>query len=209
MKDDDYCFLRKKMVAEQIKRRGINNKEILRVFENVPRHIFVQTSDKEHAYGDYPLPIGDNQTISQPYIVAQMIDALDLKPDDTLLEVGTGSGYQTAILSPMVKKVVTIERIESLYKKAKATLKKLGCNNVEYYYCDGKKGIKECAPYDKIIVSAASKCIPQDLLEQLNIGGKMVIPIGGNSLQKLLLIKRRQNHYEEKILGYCRFVRLI
>ncbi len=204
-----YQFLREKMVKEQILKRGIENEVILDVFEKIPRHRFVRPSDQHLAYNDYPLPIGEEQTISQPYIVAQMVDALALQPEDTVLEIGTGSGYQTAILAEIVGKVYTIERIKGLQDQAKEVLDSLGYRNIEYFHKDGKEGLIEQAPFDKVIVSAASKSIPKELLDQLKDGGKMVIPTGGDFLQKLLLLEKNHHKYKEKILGYCRFVRLI
>lgn len=204
-----YQFLREKMVKEQILKRGIENEVILDVFEKIPRHRFVRPSDQHLAYNDYPLPIGEEQTISQPYIVAQMVDALALQPEDTVLEIGTGSGYQTAILAEIVNKVYTIERIKGLQDQAKDVLDSLGYRNIEYIHKDGKEGLIEEAPFDKVIVSAASKSIPKELLDQLKDGGKMVIPTGGDFLQKLLLLQKNHHKYKEKILGYCRFVRLI
>ena len=209
MGKDEYQFLREKMVKDQIRKRGIESVPILDVFLEVPRHHFVWPSDKRLAYTDYPLPIGEEQTISQPYIVAQMVSALDLKPSDKVLEIGTGSGYQTAILASLVKKVYTIERIEKLQIRAKKILDELGYKNIDYYFKDGKEGLKERAGFQKIIVSAAANGIPEELFNQLEVGGKMVIPIGGDNLQKLLLLEKRNDRYKEKILGYCRFVRLI
>lgn len=209
MKINNFELSRKKMVNEHLKKRGIENQRVLDVFEEVPRHRFVREGDEHLAYSDYPLAIGDEQTISQPYIVAQMVEALDPSPDDEVLEIGTGSGYQTAILAPLVKKVYTIERIASLQEKAKVILDDLDYENIEYIQKDGKEGYQEEAPYQKIIVSAASQSIPEALVDQLEVGGKMVIPVGGQSLQKLLLLEKRQKGYKEKVLGYCRFVPLL
>lgn len=209
MSIDNFRFLREKMVKEQILRRGIDNDAIIDVFEKIPRHRFVRPVDEHLAYNDYPLPIGEEQTISQPYIVAQMVDALELKADDKVLEIGTGSGYQTAILAELVNQVYTIERIKGLQDHAKEVLDNLGYENIAYIHKDGKEGLEEQAPFDKVIVSAASKCIPEDLLNQLQVGGKIVIPIGGDHLQKLLLLEKNHHKYKEKILGYCRFVKLI
>jgi protein-L-isoaspartate(D-aspartate) O-methyltransferase len=209
LSEDNYKFLRTNMVKDQIEKRGIQSSGLLDVFSNVPRHLFVRPGDVDFAYNDYPLPIGEEQTISQPYIVAQMVNSLDLKPNDKVLEIGTGSGYQTAILASMVKHVYTVERIEKLQLRAKKVLEELGYTNIEYYHKDGKVGLKEYSPFNKIIVSAAANGIPKELLEQLEVGGKMVIPVGGYYLQKLLLLEKKKNGYNEKILAYCRFVRLI
>jgi len=207
---EEFAFQREEMVRSQLVKRGIKKESVLDAFLHVPRHMFVLEQTKHLAYSDGPLEILSNQTISQPYIVAQMTEALDLKPDDRVLEVGTGSGYQTAILAELVEEVYTIERIEALHTTAKNLLiNTLGYHNICFLHQDGKKGYPEKAPYNKIIVTAASQSIPRDLLNQLEDGGKMVIPIGGDFLQKLLLLEKNHTRFTEKVLGYCRFVPLI
>lgn len=205
----NFAFQCEEMVRTQLMKRGIKKDSVLDAFLHVPRHKFVLEESIHLAYSDRPLEIHENQTISQPYIVAQMTEALDLKPSDRVLEVGTGSGYQTAILAELVEEVVTIERIPRLYEQAKDLLDDLGYKNITFLLRDGKEGYQEGAPYDKIIVTAASQSIPKDLLHQLHDGGKMVIPIGGDYLQKLLLLEKNHTKYQEKVLGYCRFVPLI
>ena len=209
MRKEDFEYLKREMIKDQIIKRGIKNESVLDALNCVPRHLFVREVDQHLAYHDYPLKIEEGQTISQPYIVAQMTEALDLNKGDKVLEIGTGSGYQTAILSHLVDEIYTIERIPYLHKKAKKLLTSLDYANITLLQKDGKEGYVEEAPYDKIIVTAASQSIPKDLLDQLQDGGKMVIPIGGDNLQKLLLLEKNHTKYKEKVLGYCRFVKLI
>ncbi len=200
---------RKLMVDKQIYNRGIKDKRILHAFNQVPRHAFVP-EDKQHmAYGDYPLPVGDGQTISQPYIVALMTDALELTSNDKVLEIGTGSGYQAAILAELVKEVFSIERIEGLAENARQILEGLGYENIQLRIDDGTLGWKDQAPFDGIIVTAASPRIPKSLTDQLNIGGRMVIPVGDMTSQDLIKVKKSQEGELEKTnLGGCRFVPL-
>jgi protein-L-isoaspartate(D-aspartate) O-methyltransferase len=209
MRKEDFEYLKREMIKDQIIKRGIKNESVLDALNCVPRHLFVRKVDQHLAYHDYPLKIEEGQTISQPYIVAQMTEALDLNKGDKVLEIGTGSGYQTAILSHLVEEIYTIERIPFLHQKAKKLLTSLDYANITLLQKDGKEGYVEEAPYDKIIVTAASQSIPKDLLDQLQDGGKMVIPIGGDNLQKLLLLEKNHTKYKEKVLGYCRFVKLI
>lgn len=209
MRKEDFEYLKREMIKDQIIKRGIKNESVIDALNCVPRHFFVREVDQHLAYHDYPLKIEEGQTISQPYIVAQMTEALDLNKGDKVLEIGTGSGYQTAILSHLVDEIYTIERIPYLHKKAKKLLTSLDYANITLLQKDGKEGYVEEAPYDKIIVTAASQSIPKDLLDQLRDGGKMVIPIGGDNLQKLLLLEKNHTKYKEKVLGYCRFVKLI
>jgi protein-L-isoaspartate(D-aspartate) O-methyltransferase len=209
MRKEDFEYLKREMIKDQIIKRGIKNESVLDALNCVPRHLFVRKVDQHLAYHDYPLKIEEGQTISQPYIVAQMTEALDLNKGDKVLEIGTGSGYQTAVLSHLVDEIYTIERIPFLHQKAKKLLTSLDYANITLLQKDGKEGYVEEAPYDKIIVTAASQSIPKDLLDQLQDGGKMVIPIGGDNLQKLLLLEKNHTKYKEKVLGYCRFVKLI
>jgi len=188
----NYTSLRKKMVEEQIQVRGISDQRVLKSMLKVPRHEFVPEKYRFAAYEDSPLIIGEDQTISQPYIVALMTELLDLKTTDKVFEVGTGSGYQAAIIAEIVSAVYTIEIIESLANKATGTLEKLGYTNVYTRWGDGYQGWKEHAPYDAIIVTAAPDHIPEPLVEQLANGGKMVIPVGEN-YQELYLLKKGEN----------------
>lgn len=178
------------MVENQIEKRGVSDKNVLSAMEEVPRHEFVAEGLKGVAYQDGPLPIGMDQTISQPYIVALMTELLDVSEEHKVLEVGTGSGYQAAVISHLAMSVVTVERIPELYKKAKKTLRKLSYNNITVVMADGSIGYKEFAPYDRIIVTAASPSVPDELIEQLADNGKMVIPVGGKFTQQLVVLKK-------------------
>ncbi len=200
---------RKRMIQYQLIPRGIKDSNVLDAFLRVPRDAFVPKSYANFAYQDYPLQIGEDQTISQPYIVALMTEALDLQASDTVLEIGTGSGYQTAILSLLCAHVYTVERIESLQTNAKQILNELGYTNITHKLGDGSKGFSQHAPYDKIIVTAAAKKIPQALLDQLNDPGLLVIPVGGWLMQSLMLIKKAKGQVTKESLCGCRFVPLI
>jgi protein-L-isoaspartate(D-aspartate) O-methyltransferase len=178
------------MVENQIKKRGVKDKNVLSAMEEVPRHEFVAEGLKGVSYQDGPLPIGMDQTISQPYIVALMTELLDVSDEHKVLEVGTGSGYQAAVISHLAMSVVSVERIPELYKKAKKTLRKLGYNNITVVMADGSIGYKEFSPYDRIIVTAASPSVPDELIEQLADNGKMVIPVGGKFTQQLVVLKK-------------------
>ncbi len=178
------------MVEQQIKKRGVSDKRVLTAMEKVPRHEFVEEGLKGIAYEDNPLPIGMDQTISQPYIVALMTDLLDVSEEHKVLEIGTGSGYQAAVISHLSMSVITVERIPKLFKNAKETLRKLGYNNITVVMADGSIGYREYAPYDRIIVTAASPSIPDELIDQLADSGKMVIPVGGKITQQLLVLKK-------------------
>jgi protein-L-isoaspartate(D-aspartate) O-methyltransferase len=178
------------MVEDQIKRRGITDKRILAAMEEIPRHTFVEEGLKGVAYQDGPLPIGMDQTISQPYIVALMTELLDVSDEHKVLEIGTGSGYQAAVISRVAMSVISVERIPELYKKAKKTLRKLGYNNITVVMADGSIGYREFAPYDRIMVTAASPSVPEELKEQLADEGKIVIPVGGMYTQQLVVLKK-------------------
>ena len=191
-----YRSLREAMVKKQISdppdyRTPVRNKEVLNAMLSVPRHLFVNPHDISRAYGDFPLPIGHGQTISQPYIVALMTEMLELKPEHRVLEVGTGSGYQAAVLSAIVNKVYSVEIIESLGKQASEKLNKLNYKNVKVRLDDGYYGWEEYAPFDRIIVTCASSLVPPPLLKQLKPGGKMCIPVGGKyNVQYLTMIEK-------------------
>jgi protein-L-isoaspartate(D-aspartate) O-methyltransferase len=204
-----YKRLREEMVRTQIEARGVSDPLVLNAMRKVPRHLFVIDAMMDQAYMDYPLPIGEQQTISQPYIVAEMTQALMLGKDDRVLEIGTGSGYQAAVLSEIVSKVYTIERKHSLYVRTRKLFDQLKYFNISTRYTDGTSGWKEEAPFDAIVVTAGSPKIPTALLEQLAIGGRCVIPVGDQESQSLIRIVRHETGYDKEDLGRCRFVKLI
>lgn len=206
---DGFEIARKRMVDAQIVSRGIRDGATVNAFLSVPRHLFVEEALRNQAYSDYPLPIGNEQTISQPYIVALMIENLMLSPDDRVLEIGTGSGYQTAILAKIAREVFSVERIEELAKKADGLLKQLGYNNVRIRVDDGTQGWIEQCPFDAIVVAAASPDIPRPLIDQLKDGGRLVIPVGGRSSQELVQAVKEGDEVVRRNLGSCRFVKLI
>ncbi|MCD6399169.1 protein-L-isoaspartate(D-aspartate) O-methyltransferase [candidate division WOR-3 bacterium] len=198
-----------RMINKDLKGRGISNERLLQVFIKVPREEFVPEEFKYSAYADTALPIGNGQTISQPYIVARMLQMLDVEKENNVLEIGTGSGYQTALLAELALTVVTIERIRSLLSIAEDRLTKLGYHNIVFILGDGSIGYTKMAPYDRIIVSAASPDIPSSLFNQLKEGGRMVIPIGGSFTQVLTLVEKRKG---KQVISYgegCVFVPLI
>ena len=197
-------------LVTRLREEGIRNEAVLDVIRNTPRHLFVDEALASRAYEDTALPIGYNQTISQPYVVAAMTDLIISNKPKKVLEIGTGSGYQAAILAPLVEKVYTVERIEPLAKQARQRFRKLGLRNVRASYSDGTEGLPDFAPYDAIITTAASEQIPQALLEQLSEhGGRLVIPLGGPNLQRLTLVTRRGNSYEQENLDPVVFVPLL
>jgi protein-L-isoaspartate(D-aspartate) O-methyltransferase len=200
---------REEMVQQQIAARGITDLEVLAAFRKVPRHLFVSEALKDQAYGDYPLPIGERQTISQPYIVAEMTQALELNEDDRVLEIGTGSGYQAAILAEMVYRVYTIERIRPLYVQARKLLDKLHYHNIVMRCSDGTSGWQDESPFDAIMVTAGAPDVPEKLLDQLAKGGRMVVPIGNQHSQDLIKYTKDKNGVHKSNLGGCRFVKLI
>ncbi len=193
VQEDIYKEKREKMVERHIKGRGISDKAVLKAMRTVKRHLFVPQALAAEAYNDHPLPIGHDQTISQPYIVAYMTEVLEPKPQMKVLEIGTGSGYQAAVLAEIVKEVYTIEIVPEHGRAAAERLKKLGYDNVHVKVGDGYKGWKEHAPYDAIIVTAGAEAVPPPLLEQLKEGGSMVIPVGPqNQTQSLQLIEKKK-----------------
>jgi len=205
----DYRLARERMVKNQLIPRGIDDQEVLRVMGKIQRHLFMEEALLGEGYNDHPLPIGHKQTISQPYIVALMTEALELTGKEKTLEIGTGSGYQTAILAELSEKVFTIERIRPLMEKARSLLQELGYTNILFKAFDGTIGWKEHEPYDTIMVTAGAPKIPKPLLDQLADGGRMVIPIGDKVSQKLIKIIKKEDSYKEENLGGCRFVDLI
>ena len=197
------------MIQEQLIPRGIYKKKVLSAFSAVPRHEFISQEFIAESYQDHPVSIGCDQTISQPYIVALMTQTLDLKGTEKVLEVGTGSGYQTAILSKICKEVYSVERFGELANRAIETLSKLGYKNIKIKIGDGTEGWKELAPFDAIIVTAASPQIPKNLIEQLSDQGKMIIPVGGHFSQTLKLVNKSNNKTSTKDICSCVFVPLV
>ena len=209
MEKESLDLQRKDMVNQQILNRGIDNARVIRAFKAVPRHLFVSKDQERFAYSDRPLPIGEGQTISQPYMVALMTDLLDIKPKEKILEIGTGNGYQTAILSFLGAKVYSIERIGSLAKRAKDTLDSLGYK-VKIKVSDGTLGWQDNALYEKIIVTAAAPYIPKSLIRQLVIGGKIIMPLGQRYHQQLTVVRKiSEERVEEGRKCGCIFVPLI
>ncbi len=207
---EEMKLAREEMVDRQLKKRGIEDEKVLTAFMTVPRHKFVPADMQRMAYRDGPLPIGEGQTISQPYIVAEMIEALNLDKNDKVLEVGTGSGYATAILSRIVDKVYSIERYSLLAQKAEEIFQKLNYTNIEIKVGDGTTGWEEKAPFSGILVSASAPGVPQTLKEQVKQNGYLVIPVGDRSIQELWQIEKRgDDNYHKKSLGMVRFVPLV
>ncbi len=204
-----YQRRREEMVREQIEKRGITDRYVLDAMRRVPRHLFVSEALMDQAYGDFPLPIGEQQTISQPYIVAEMTQALQLGPDDRVLEIGTGSGYQAAVLAAIAFRVYTIERKHTLLVKTRQLFDKLCYHNIVTRYSDGTSGWKEESPFDAIIVTAGSPKIPATLVEQLAVGGRLVMPVGDQHAQDLIKLVKDQNGIQTTNLGGCRFVKLV
>lgn len=198
------------MVKEQLAARGIKDERVLKAFREVHRHEFVLPQDVGIAYEDYPLPIGNGQTISQPYIVAFMVEQLKVQPTDIVLEIGTGSGYAAAIMSLLASKVYTLEITKELYQRASRIVSKLHYRNIECRLRDGKEGLPEEAPFDKILFSAAPEKMPQTLLEQLKVGGKLIAPVGSIKLfqQLQLITKRGPNEFEKQDLMGVSFVEM-
>lgn len=205
--DNGYAVQREKMIKAQLIRRDIKDQRVLDAISKIPRHMFVKESLRHKAYGDYPLPIGEGQTISQPYIVALMTDALKLKTSDKVLEIGTGSGYQAAVLAEIVKEVYTIEIRENLADSARGLLGKLGYKNIKIKYADGYFGWQEYAPFDAVIVTASANHIPPPLIKQLKEGGKLIIPLGSTLYyQTLTLAKKNKGELEVEQMGGVAFV---
>ena len=205
----DFPKTRLKMVEEQITARGIKDPRVIEAMKKVPRHLFVEEALQSQAYSDHPLPIGEKQTISQPYMVALMAEALQLKGNEKALEIGAGSGYQTAILAEIAKSVFSIERILSLTMRARKLLRELGYRNVEIKFSDGTQGWMEESPFDAVIVTAGAPEIPQPLVNQLAVGGRLVIPVGDSVIQDLIRVTKTEEGIHKEDLGGCRFVKLI
>jgi len=207
--EEGYADLRDAMVETQIRKRGIGNERVLRAMRSVPRHEFVEAQWKNLAYTDEPLPIGGGQTISQPYIVAVMCDALHLQGTEKVLEIGTGCGYQAAVLSCLAREVYTVEYREELASGARERLQRLGYKNIHVYCGDGSLGLAAFAPYDGIVVAAAAPHVPEPLAQQLAEGGRMIVPVGGEELQVLILLTRHGDKFSSERREPCRFVPLL
>jgi protein-L-isoaspartate(D-aspartate) O-methyltransferase len=212
---DPWQLSRLAMVATQLRHRGIRDERVLAAMERVPRHAFVPADKLQHAYEDQPIVIEEDQTISQPYIVAAMLEAVHVRPEEVALEVGTGSGYQTALLAELAARVYSIERYAVLADLARERLCRLGYGNIEIAVGDGTLGLPQYAPYDVIVVAAAAPRVPPALLEQLREGdghtdgGRLIIPVGTPENQQLQLVRRRQGELVTSLLDGCRFVPLI
>lgn len=211
MKESDRKYINRRdaMVRNHIEARGVTDPKVLAAMRKVPRHLFVSEALRDQAYNDCPLPIGEQQTISQPYIVAEMTQALQLTEDDRVLEIGTGSGYQAAVLAEIVAKVYTTERQHSLFLKTRKLFDDLNYFNIVTKYTDGTLGWKAESPFDAVIVTAGAPKIPTALTDQLVVGGRMVIPVGDQHSQELLLIRKTEEGLHHESLGRCRFVKLV
>lgn len=205
----DWEELRRRMVEDQIRRRGVRNRAVLDALLSVPRELFLPEDLRAHAYDDAPVPIDGGQTISQPYIVAYMTDALCVSSTDSVLEVGTGSGYQTCILSRLAGHVYSIERDVALHAAASERLQRLGAKNVSLFRGDGSVGLPQHAPFDRILVTAGAPGVPAALVGQLRVGGILIVPVGGELDQTLIRVERTARGSVEKRLLGCRFVKLL
>lgn len=197
------------MVEQQLRGRGIRDERVLEAMARVPRHEFVPLEHRDEAYEDHPIPIGEGQTISQPFVVAAMLEAVALRPEDVTLEVGAGSGYETALLAELTRTVYSVERIASLAENARATLERLEYRNVTIVHGDGSQGLPDAAPFDAIVVAAAAPRVPPSLLHQLRDGGRLVIPVGSGIAQELQLIRKSGDAITTRHLDGVRFVPLI
>ena len=206
----DYSIARRNMVDRQLKARGIKDPRVLAAVGQIPRHLFVEDAFASQAYGDFPLPIGEKQTISQPYMVGLMSEALQLTGNEKVLEIGTGSGYQAAVLAKLAGRVFSVERIPALARRARRILDSIGCGSVNIKVTDGTLGWEEEAPFDAIVVTAGAPSVPDCYLRQLAIGGRLVIPVGDMGVQVLKRITRTgENNFAEEQLVDCRFVPLL
>jgi protein-L-isoaspartate(D-aspartate) O-methyltransferase len=206
---DPYFELRRGMVEAQLRNRGIRDERVLEAMSQIPRHEFVAEEYRPQAYEDHPIPIGESQTISQPFIVAVSLQALRLQGTESVLEVGTGSGYQTALLAALARRVYSIERHRALATGSEAVLNRLGINSVKVIVGDGSYGLPEFSPYDAILVSAAAPAIPRSLFDQLAEAGRMVIPVGPQHSQELQLVRKVSGEPLVEVIEGCRFVPLI
>ncbi len=208
-KSGDLAQQRARMVQEQLRGRGIRDERLLAAMAKVRREAFVADADTPNAYGDYPLPIGAGQTISQPYIVADMLEILDLRPEDRVLEIGTGTGYQAAILGELTAEVWTIERHAELAEKAREILQRLGYANVHVVHGDGSRGLPEHAPFDKVLVAAAAPRVPETAGLKLADGGRLIVPVGSRAEQRLQLVRKVGGEVSVTQHELCRFVPLV
>ncbi len=206
---NDYATARTRMVQEQLVPRGITDERVLEAMSVVPRHLFVEDALQSQAYGDFPLPIGEGQTISQPYIVALMTQALGLRGGEKVLEIGTGCGYQAAVLARLCDRVYTVERLKPLAVRARKTFDRLRCLNIVCRIDDGTLGWPEHAPYDAIIVTAGGPRIPDPLLEQLADPGRLVMPVGDRLSQRLVVVTKEGGECRQQVIEHVRFVSLI
>ena len=204
-----YRQARERMVQEQLVSRGIRDSRVLAAMAKVRRHLFVAEELRDQAYDDHPVPIGEGQTVSQPYIVALMVEALGLNGEERVLEVGTGSGYEAAVLAELCAQVFSIELVEDLAARARIVLASLGYRNVSIQVGDGTLGWEKHAPYDAVVISAAAPCIPRPLIRQLKLDGSLVLPIGEKKLQTLVRIRKESGGLREEYLGECLFVKLM
>ncbi len=204
-----YLLARERMVEAQLVSRGIRDSRVLAAMAKVRRHLFVAEELRSRAYDDNPLPIGEGQAISQPYIVALMVEALGLKGKERVLEIGTGSGYEAAVLAELCAQVFSIELVEDLAVRAQVVLVSLGYRNVSIRVGDGTLGWEEHAPYDAVVISAAAPCIPRPLIRQLKLDGSLVLPMGEEELQTLVRIRKERGGLREEYLGECLFVKLM
>jgi len=209
MLEDELAAVRSRMVDTQIEARGVGDPRVLAAMRRVPRHLFVPQGLWDQSYNDYPLPIGEDQTISQPYIVALMTEALELRETDKVLEIGTGSGYQAAILAELAAEVYSLDRLASLAETARKVLESLGYKNLHLRAGDGTLGWPEDAPFDAILVTAGAPQVPRPLVEQLALGGRLVIPVGDRFSQTLTRVRKTKDGVKYDYLGGCRFVKLI
>lgn len=205
---ESYTTERIRMIEEQLIPRGITDPAVINAMRTVPRHRFVKPGQEAMAYTDQPLPIGENQTISQPYIVSLMTQSLELQPDEKILEIGTGSGYQAAVLAEIGSEIFTVEKFETLLERAEAILEDLGYDNIITKLHNGTQGWPEQAPFDAILVTAGAPRVPDPLLDQLKEGGRMLIPMGDQTFQELIRITRIDGKIRREKLGGCRFVPL-
>jgi protein-L-isoaspartate(D-aspartate) O-methyltransferase len=206
---DHFTLERQKMVETQLRARGIRDERVLHAMENVPRHEFVDSRYRDQAYEDHPLPINAGQTVSQPFIVALMLEILHLEAGSKVLEIGTGSGYQTAILAEICEHVYSVERHPQLAEQAQEVLSRLGFTNLTLRVGDGGRGLPDYSPFDAIVVSAAAERIPAPLFQQLREGGRLIIPVGSHEAQELQLVRKREGKPLITLLDGCRFVPLI
>ncbi len=206
---DAYETARARMVEEQLVQRGVTDERVLAAMRRVPRHLFVEVPLRDRAHGDHPLPIGEEQTISQPYIVGFMTQLLELRGQEKVLEVGTGSGYQTAVLAELARRICTIERLPRLAERARALLEQLGHDNVWVRVGSGTLGWPDEAPFDRILVTAGGPSIPPPLFQQLGEGGRMVVPVGDVANQTLTVVEKVHGEMKTRLCGDCKFVKLV